>query len=213
MHFPAISQRIRIGQPVTVCLFGSSTMEGIGASSPEHAFAAVFEKSLRPFMPSGLKVINRGIGGNGAREMHDRLQEALDDHADLVIWQGGTNDAWQEIPVERFVEQTRQDLLTLHRNGSDLAMIGPQWSKMMEECPHFPPFLEAVPHLARELDIPYFDRHKAMQSWCVQYGMGRDDLSPDGLHMGDFGYRLLGESVANWIGKYVAAEQKTLQDA
>ncbi|GBR02476.1 SGNH/GDSL hydrolase family protein [Acetobacter oeni] len=198
-HFPHLTRLLSAGEPVRICLFGSSTTEGVGASTPEHGFAPVFERTFAPYAPGGLTVINRGIGGNGAREMHDRLRQVLDDKADLVIWQGGTNDAWQDVPVSYFIDTTRDDLGALRRNGSDLAMIGPQWCKMMEDCPAFPPFRDATPALAIEMGIPFFDRYRHMKSWCAEYSITREDLSPDDLHMQDFGYKLLGEAVARWI--------------
>lgn len=198
-HFPRLTRLLKAGEPARICLFGSSTTEGVGASSPETGFAPIFERTFAPYAPGGLTVINRGIGGNGAREMHDRLQQVLDDRADLVLWQGGTNDAWQDVPVSTFIDTTREDLGTLRRSGCDLGMIGPQWCKMMEDCATFPPFRDAVPALALELGIPFFDRYTMMKSWCAEHHITREQLSPDGLHMNDFGYRLLGESVAHWI--------------
>lgn len=198
-NFPRLTRMLREDEPVRICLFGSSTCEGIGASAPEKGLCPVVEQTLQYYMPKGVTVINRGIGGNGAKEMHERLPQVLADHADLVIWQGGTNDVWQDIPVSAFIDQTRDDLETLRRTGCDLGMMGPQWAKMMEEHPRFAAFRDAVPALAIELGIPFFDRYTRMKSWCAEYDMTRDALSPDGLHLGDRGYQLLGEAVAHWI--------------
>ncbi|MDG6094681.1 SGNH/GDSL hydrolase family protein [Acetobacter sp. AN02] len=200
MSFPALSRAIRAGQVPKICLFGSSSMEGVGASSPEHAFAAVFERNFTPYAPAGVTIINRGIGGNDARDMHGRLQDVVEDHARLVIWQGGTNDGWHGLTADEFAELTRTDLQTLRDGGADIAMIGPQWCPMLEECPDFPPFLSIVPKIARELNIPYYDRYNAMKAWSRDHSMTCLEISPDQVHMGDFGYRLLGEEVAAWIG-------------
>ncbi|NHN88683.1 SGNH/GDSL hydrolase family protein [Acetobacter sp. LMG 1627] len=198
-NFPRLTRLLRSGDPVRICLFGSSTCEGVGASAPENGLCPVVERTLQPFMPSGVTVINRGIGGNGATEMHERLPQVIEDRADLVVWQGGTNDVWQDLPVSAFIDQTRADLEVLRGYGCDLGMIGPQWSQMMEEHPRFPAFRDAVEALAIELGLPFFNRYTRMKSWCAEYGITREELSPDGLHLGDFGYRLLGEAVARWI--------------
>ncbi|GBQ95035.1 hypothetical protein GLI01_27320 [Gluconacetobacter liquefaciens] len=196
---PRLTDRLRRGRPVRVTLFGSSTTEGIGASSPEHGFAAVFERTLAPFVTGGLAVINRGIGGNGAQEMHDRLPGVLADDADLVMWQTGSNDAWQGVKLETYEDLTRRDLLATRATGADLALIDPQYCRMLEECAAFPPFVPAVHRIGSELGIPVFGRYARMKSWCAELGMDRDELSPDGLHMGDRGYLLLGEAVARWL--------------
>lgn len=198
-RFPGLARRLQAGGPVKICLFGSSTCEGVGASSVENGLCPVVERTLAPYMPEGVTVINRGVGGNGAVEMHARLARVMEDRADLVLWQGGSNDVWQEISVGSFIDLTRSDLETLRRQGCDLGMIGPQWCRLLEEQPRFPAFRDAVPALAIEMGIPFFDRYNRMKAWCGEYGMTRDGLSPDGVHMGDAGYRLLGEAVARWI--------------
>ncbi|GCD76050.1 hypothetical protein NBRC3299_2342 [Acetobacter pasteurianus NBRC 3299] len=47
--------------------------------------------------------------------------------------------------------------------------------------------------------MPVFPRFDLMKQWSRTYGLGREELSPDGIHMGDTGYRLLGEAVAKWV--------------
>ncbi|CAP54826.1 Lipase protein [Gluconacetobacter diazotrophicus PA1 5] len=202
---PRLTDRLRRGQGVRVTLFGSSTTEGIGASSPEHGFAPVFERALAPFVPGGLTVINRGIGGNGAQEMHDRLPAVLADGADLVMWQTGSNDPWQGVKLDDYAAMTRRDLLATRATGADLALIDPQYCRMLEECAAFPPFVPAVHAIGAELNIPVFGRYARMKSWCAELGLSREDLSPDGLHMGDMGYRLLGQAVAAWLVELTGA--------
>ncbi|GBQ62737.1 lipolytic enzyme [Ameyamaea chiangmaiensis NBRC 103196] len=196
---PRLAARIRARAPVRITLFGSSTTEGIGASSPEHGYAAVLERSLRPHIAGSLTVINRGVGGDGAAEMHRRLPDVLADDADLVVWQGGTNDVSQKIGVESFVACSRQDLAALRDAGADIALVGQQWCRAMDEEPAFPDYRHAVEALAGALGAPYFPRFAIMHHWCEARGMTRDEMSPDGLHMNDVGYALLGEAVAHWL--------------
>lgn len=201
MSFPVLSRKIRAGQAVKVCLFGSSTLEGIGASAPEHGFPAVFERHFSACVPGGLTIIPRGIGGDDAQAMHERVQDILDTRSDLIIWQGGTNDVWRDRTTDEFMGLTREDLLSLRENGADLAMISQQWCPMLEEAPEFPAFLSAVQTVAQELNIPLYDRCNAMKKWGRDYGLSCLDLSPDQVHTNDFGYSLLGKDVARWIGE------------
>lgn len=49
------------------------------------------------------------------------------------------------------------------------------------------------------LEMPVFPRFDLMKQWSRTYGLGREELFLDGIHMGDTDYRLLGEAVAKWV--------------
>lgn len=54
-------------------------------------------------------------------------------------------------------------------------------------------------HVAAQDHVPLFTRYVRMKSWCTELGLDPVDLSPDGLHLNDRGYRLLGEALAAWL--------------
>lgn len=196
---PHLAQLLRHKKPVKITLFGSSSTEGVGASSVTASYAGIFEQKLRAVVPDKLEVINRGIGGQGAVQMHARLAQVLADKADLVIWQGGVNDPLTGVSLADFEQITREDLLALRQNGADVALMDLQWCRLLDECPKAPAFQAAVHALGKALDMPVFPRFALMKKWSETYGLGREELSPDGIHMGDTGYRLLGEAVAAWV--------------
>lgn len=196
---PYVARLLRHKKPVKITLFGSSSTEGVGASSIAASYAGVFEQTLRAAVPDKLEVINRGIGGQGAVQMHARLAQVLADKADLVIWQGGVNDPLTGVNLADFEQLTRDDLQALRENGADIALMDLQWCRLLDECPVAPAFQRSVHALGRELEMPVFPRFDLMKQWSKTYGLGREDLSPDGIHMGDIGYRLLGEAVAKWV--------------
>ena len=196
---PHVAWLLRHKKPVKITLFGSSSTEGVGASSIAASYAGVFEQTLRAAVPDKLEVINRGIGGQGAVQMHARLAQVLADKADLVIWQGGVNDPLTGVNLADFEQLTRDDLQALRENGADIALMDLQWCRLLDECPVAQAFQASVHALGRELEMPVFPRFDLMKQWSKTYGLGREDLSPDGIHMGDIGYRLLGEAVAKWV--------------
>ncbi|WP_339076688.1 SGNH/GDSL hydrolase family protein [Acetobacter sp. AC2005] len=196
---PHVARLLRHKKPVKITLFGSSSTEGVGASSIAASYAGVFEQTLRAAVPDKLEVINRGIGGQGAVQMHARLAQVLADKADLVIWQGGVNDPLTGVNLADFEQLTRDDLQALRENGADIALMDLQWCRLLDECPLAPAFQASVHALGRELEMPVFPRFDLMKQWSKTYGLRREDLSPDGIHMGDIGYRLLGEAVAKWV--------------
>ena len=192
------------GRPWRVTAFGSSTTQGIGASSPEAGFAAVTRGEMLTraagLLRGGVVLSNRGVGGNNALDLHDRLDAVIADRPDLVLFQTGSNDPLQEVPLDRFERFTRDDLDRLKREtDADIVLIDQQHCRVLEECAAFPRFLSGLHRLGQEAGIPVFPRYRLMQSWCDLPGQSRDSLSPDGLHMGDHGYALLGAALAGWL--------------
>ena len=182
-----------------ITVFGSSTTEGIGASSPEASFAGVMREAMLERLPA-ITLSNRGIGGNNARDLHDRVGSVIGDAPDLVLFQTGSNDPLQEVPFEHFEQLTRQDLARLQgETGADIVLIDQQLCRVLEECPAFPDFLAGLHRIGRQAEVPVFPRYRSMQAWCEVPGMDRDTLSPDGLHMGDHGYALLGAALSGWL--------------
>src|SRR6185312_9954610 len=102
-----VAAKLAKRQTLTILAMGSSSTEGVGASSPAATYPSRLEAELRGRFPdSDIRVINRGKGGEDAPEELVRLERdvAIDD-PDLVIWQIGTNAALRKIDpsVERDV--------------------------------------------------------------------------------------------------------------
>ena len=192
------------GRAWRITAFGSSTTQGVGASSPEAGFAAVMRREMlaraAARLRGGVVLSNRGIGGNNAIDLHDRLDAVIADRPDLVLFQTGSNDPLQEVPLDRFERLTRDDLDRLKREtDADIVLIDQQHCRVLEECAAFPPFLSGLHRVGQKAGIPVFPRYRLMQGWCDVPGQSRDGLSPDGLHMADHGYALLGAALAGWL--------------
>ena len=85
--------RIAEGRSLKVVALGSSSTVGTGASSSSNSYPSRLEAALREQYPDmQIEVINRGVGGEDAREELARLDKSvLAEHPDLVLWQVGTN--------------------------------------------------------------------------------------------------------------------------
>ncbi len=191
------------GAPLRMTAFGSSTTEGIGATSVDAAFPSVLRRAMQPALAGripGIALTNRGVGGNNAIDLHRRLDTVIADRPDLVLFQTGANDPLQDVPFERFEQLTRDDLARLgHETGADIVLIDQQYCRMLEECRAFPDFLAGLHRIGERAAVPVFPRYRSMQAWCELPGLHRDTLSPDGLHMSDHGYSLLGAALAGWL--------------
>src|SRR3954469_7612433 len=84
---------------LTILAMGSSSTEGVGASSPAATYPSRLEAELRKRFPdTDIRVINRGKGGEDAPEEIVRLEhDIVADDPDLVIWQIGTNAALRRL--------------------------------------------------------------------------------------------------------------------
>ena len=180
-------------------MFGSSTTEGYGASKPAvTGYAPVMRAALLGVF-GGVALRNRGVSGEAIDDMEGRIGDVIADAPDLVVWQAGSNDAPRGIPVARFERIMADGMQRMRSAGADLVLMEPQYSAALEACPGFPPFLASVRSLGARFEVPVFPRYTAMQAWSVETGLGIDGLSPDGTHMTDVGYRLLGEAMAAFI--------------
>ena len=80
--------------PLDILAIGSSSTEGIGATSAANAYPAKLEEELEERTGVDFDVKNAGVGGELAAKTLERLKRALrSGWARLVIWQVGTNDA------------------------------------------------------------------------------------------------------------------------
>ena len=199
LALPGCARRWRQGTALRVTAFGSSTTEGIGASSPDLGFAGVMQRTLRA---GGVEtsLCNCGVGGDNAVDLHARLDAVIADSPDLVLLQTGSNDPLQEVPLARFEQLTREDIARLQGGtGAEIVLIDQQYCRALEECPAFPDFLDCLGRIGTATGLAVFPRYRLMRAWCGRPGLDRDRLSPDGLHMGDHGYGLLGRALAGWL--------------
>ena len=179
--------------------FGSSTTEGYGASSAAHSYPAVMRRVLLPHFPGGIALSNHGVSGECAIEMDGRIGAVVAEEPDLVLWQTGSNDVIRPVPLELFERLTRDGIARLARTGADLVLMDQQYGRALEEAPGLPAYRDALHRLGAEAGVAVFGRYALMRAWCDGSAFTLDTLSPDGTHMADPGYALLGEAVADWV--------------
>src|SRR5690348_1245528 len=84
--------RIANREPLTIVAIGSSSTQGIGASTPEASYPSRLAAELRQRLPDQtVTVINKGIGGEISTDEVARFdRDVFPAQPDLVIWQVGT---------------------------------------------------------------------------------------------------------------------------
>ena len=197
---PHVAARLAHRAPITIVAFGSSSTEGIGASSPSHAYPARLEADLAALVPAGeaVTVVNRGIGGEDADDMLARLQkDVIQRKPDLVIWQTGTNDPLRKVPLDRFETLTRDGIARMRAAGIDVVLMEPQDCRMMRATPGAFAFRDAVRRIGADTAVPVVRRYDLMHRWLAEGKVTETQLmAGDGLHMADAGYEQLAAEVA-----------------
>lgn len=182
--------------PVRYVALGDSTVEGVGASSPEQTYVARLHAQLRARYPRA-EVENLGVAGaRSADVLNGQLDRAIALAPDLVTLSIGPNDITAGIPVEqyernvaaildRLVAATRAVIVVnllpdlaltpRFRNRPEQALVGRLTAR----------FNEALQRLARERPVELVDL----------FGPSREELprrpelvAADGYHPSDAGH-------------------------
>jgi acyl-CoA thioesterase-1 len=198
---PHVAHSLAAGGPLRIVAFGSSSTEGIGASSPAAAYPARLAAALKRAHPQSadrITVINRGIGGEAVDDMLGRLdRDVIAPRPDLVIWQTGSNDPLRGVSLDYFRAATIAAVHRIREGGIDVVLMEPQWCPKLDATPGAYRFRDAVREIGTALGLPVIRRSEMMQAWIAEGTLTREQLlAPDGLHMADRGYDLLGQAVA-----------------
>lgn len=200
--------------PLRIIAFGSSSTQGIGASSPAASYPSQLLVDLRAMLPPRevVTVLNRGIGGEDADDMAMRLPRVIAEHPDLIIWQTGSNDPLRGVPVDRFVQETTDGIRQIRAAHIDVMLMGPQLCHKLDGRPSTKRFREALIEIGARMGVAVIRRHVLMQSWLDTHVLTPAQmLAPDGLHMADGGYAKLAQIIAQDILRRAEAPQPAME--
>jgi lysophospholipase L1-like esterase len=204
---PRFSRALTSGGRVRIVAIGSSSTEGIGASSPAASYPSQLRALLETSLPrDDFEVINLGIGGETATKTAERLRRDVPALSpDLVVWQVGTNDALSSASTADYEKTLRSSLEFIKAQGLDVVLVGMQWTRKFASNETYTQIREATARVARSEGVNIVSRYDAMRQLAEV--TGREDLiGPDNLHMNDRGYRCLAEQVAVTLAHAVDAD-------
>ncbi len=202
-HLARVAAKLAARHPLLIVAFGSSTTEGVGASSPERSYPSLLPGELARLAPDQppARVLNRGVGGEAIDEMRARLErDVLSETPDLVIWQMGTNAAMRRMDPAYFADSAAQGIAQLLAAGPDLLLMEPQGGPSMRTVRHSPAYRNAVRALGQRFNVPVLRRYDLMHRWGRRYNAPL--VIEDGLHMTDLGYALLAQATARAILRF-----------
>jgi lysophospholipase L1-like esterase len=193
-------------EPVRILTIGSSSTQGVGASSPAQAYPVQLERFLEGrWNTQDLTVDNAGIGGETAQQTVARLEEALrTSRPDLVIWQVGTNDAVKGGDEGVFRALLVRGLAAAEAAGVELILLDQQYYPGIKDPVRYERFVRIIRETADAHGVAVFSRYALMKGWAdgAPQELGTM-LSSDGFHMSDRGYACLTLSLGDLIARRV----------
>ena len=201
---PRMARRIAAGRPARIVAIGSSSTAGAGASSPEASYPSRLEAELtRHFSGEEFSVLNRGVNGEEAPDMLARFDTSVvSEHPDLVIWQVGTNWVLRDQPLDPKATVFHQGLARLKAMHTDIVLLDPQFAPKVIAKPETDGMVAQIAATAKEENVDLFPRYLLMKHWYETDHLPFEAfVSPDGLHMNDWGYDCLARSIAAAIGE------------
>src|ERR1043166_331763 len=199
------------GRRLNIVAPGPSPPEGVGPPSRANSYPSRLEAELREQFPEmQIEVLNRGVGGEDAREMLARLDRSvLAERPDLVLWQVGTNAIVDQEGVSEEAYLVRKGLARLKAAGIDVILMDPQYSPTIMQRPNAAAMVRMLHNVAQANNVPVFRRYAIMSHWRTAENVPFDRfIVKDGLHMNDWSYRCIAKLLATSI--VAAATQPTI---
>ena len=159
---PALAAALRAPAPVEILAIGSASTAAADGY-PQHLLAAL--RAARPGSVFHLTV--RGARGLLADESLALLRAALHERrAPLVLWQVGTVEAVRGVRPEAMVDALEAGAAAVARQGGDLVLIDPQYSRFLEANVDLDPYQQAIASVAGQGGVVLFHRFALMRDWA-----------------------------------------------
>jgi acyl-CoA thioesterase-1 len=205
------AHRIAGGLPAKIVAIGSSSTAGAGASAPSMSYPSRLGVELNALFPRAeITVVNRGINGEESNDMLARFdRDVFAEHPDLVIWQVGSNSVLRDRPLEEANVPVREGLKRLRDAGVDVVLMNPQYSPKVFTKHDVNGMVDLLEVTAKQDNVDLFERYAVMRYWQLTEGLPFSTfISPDELHMNDWGYGCLAKLLA--VSLHEAAIRSTV---
>ena len=204
---PKLATALAEKKPVRIVALGSSSTQGIGASSPKSCYPVRLQAELqRRFPDSKITVDNLGIGGQLATDMLPRIaKDVLPRKPVLVIWQTGVNDAMRHVNIETFRQTVLRGIDKLQKKGIDVVLLDMQYFPRADKVRDFPRYLVAMRQIAESRHVPIVQRYAIMKHLVTSAQFtAKQLLAKDLFHPNDVTYGCLGRLMAEALQSEVS---------
>lgn len=205
-HFLTLGAKVRRGEPVTIVAIGSSSTEGTPSLRKSAVYPAVLERLLAARWGAGVKVLNRGRGGETIPQTIARFEtDVFRNRPDLVIWQLGVNDVLTENGIASRVADIEQMLDRLAATSVPTILVDLQYAPRVAQDPDTPAMQAAIrAAAAKRRNTVVFARYDIMKT-IVEAGEATlpEMVERDGLHMSELGHGCVGALLAEGIARAI----------
>jgi acyl-CoA thioesterase-1 len=209
-----VAARVGRGESLTIVAIGSSSTQGVGATTPDLSYPSRLETELKDRFPGiAVRVINRGKGGEDVAEELARLErDVIAEHPQLVIWQVGTNAVLRRDDLATDEELIERGVAQIIASGSDVVLMDMQYAPRVVARPAYAQMEQVIANVAKSANVGLFRRFDMTRHW--QAGQPPDAptvIGPDGLHMTDRGYFCLAANLAEALAANWWSQERTTQ--
>lgn len=147
------------------------------------------------------KVMNHGVNGESVADMRARVPEVIRDQPDVVIITGGTNDAFEGIPVEQVGNELTDLIDQLQAKTSSTIILGlPIPLDYQAEELFLNQYRDWMRNFAAERQLPVIDFYSALLD--QQKGGILAQYNADGVHPNREGFERMAMEAYSLLRKW-----------
>ena len=174
---------------LTIAVVGTGSSILAGPEGPKSAYPARLEATLRQRLPgTTVKVVTLVRTRQTTADLAQGMTKLLvDEKPDLVVWQTGTIDAIRRADPDQFRAALEDGVDSLRKGGADVILMNQQYSPRTETMITLGPYADSMRVVAREREVPLFDRLNIMRHWSESgafdlYAAGKDNVLAYRVH-------------------------------
>jgi hypothetical protein len=158
-----------------ILVLGGTSSVLPGPDGERFSYPARLQVALAARLPDvNVTVSTKLMQRKTAAEMTDTIEKQIvDEKPTLMLWQTGTYDAVRGTDPEDFRATVADGVESLHTAGTDVVLVNMQYSPRTDSIVALGAYADGLRWVARELEVPVFDRHAIMRHW---YEAGQFDL-------------------------------------
>ncbi len=150
-----------------IAVLGTGSSALAGTEGAGKAYPARLQAALERRLPGiTVNVVSQAKMRQTTADMAKTLEQLLiDAKPALVLWQTGTVDAIRGVHPDEFRSTLDDGVETLQAGNADVVLINMQYSPRTESMIHLSDYADNMRIVARDRDVPLFDRLGLMRYW------------------------------------------------